>query len=141
MNIRQALFSRLTSIGTQVFSDLVVYPEGGLPTDPPDHYITYRKLSNEHARHLGGGSEVTDVRYEVVCWATRALEADELAEKIRNNLDNVSGDFEGVTVQAFFLEDDINEFVPPTDSSHTGRHATVQDWRIWHVETLTPNIA
>ena len=141
MSIREAIHERISDIVAEVFPDARVYPHGSLPNNPPAHYVTYRRISNVHERHLLAGSGLTHARYEFNCYATRPTEADELYEAIRNNFNDVKNQQLGLAnIRRAILDDDGDEFVPPTDASHQGKARVRMEFVISHTETVTPNI-
>ena len=141
MSIRESLFRHLQTVARGVFADADCYPMAALPKKPPFHYITFQRVSNTHARHLLGGSGITNSRWQIDCWARYASEADQLADAVRRSMDNLNGDFgdAGNLIKInSFLEDDAEDFVPPIDASQVGRARVRMDFMLWHPETVTP---
>ena len=141
MSLRQSLFRHLQTVARGVFPGADAYPMAALPKKPPFHYITFRRISSEHARHMLGGSGITRDRWQVDCWARSAADADQLFEAVRRSMDNLDGEFgdAGNLIKVnISLEGDSEEFEPPIDSSQIGRARVRADLMIWHPETVTP---
>ena len=140
MSLRESLFRHLQATARGVFSDADAYPQGALPKKPPFHYITYQRVSNDHARHMTGGSGITRSRWQIDCWARYASEADQLSEAVRKSLDNLDGELGDADNQIkvnSFLEDDAEDFVPPIDASQVGRARVRMDFMLWSPESVT----
>ena len=141
MSIRESLFRHLQTVARGVFADADCYPMAALPKKPPFHYITFQRVSSNHVRHMTGGSGLTASRWQIDCWARYASEADQMSDAVRRSMDNLRGDFGDadnlINIQACFLEDDAEDFVPPIDGSQVGRARVRMDFMIWHPETVT----
>ncbi len=142
MSLRNSLFRQLQAVARNVFADADAYPMGALPKKPPQHFITFQRVSNVHHRHLLGGSGIAASRWQIDCWARYAADADKLYEAVRKSTDNLTGSI-GVAgsltnIEVTFLEGDTEEFVPPVDGSQTGRARVRMDVLIWAPETVTP---
>ena len=142
MSIRESLFRHLQTVARGEFADADCFPMGALPKKPLFHYITFQRVSSNHVRHLVGGSGLTASRWQIDCWARYASEADQLSDAVRRSMDNLRGDFGDadnlININASFLEDDSEDFVPPIDGSQVGRARVRMDFMIWHPETVTP---
>ena len=142
--VREALFRHLQMVGKSVFADTECYPMGAFPNRVPFHYITFQRVSSTHVRHLTGGSGLASSRWQIDCWARYAADADKLADAVRKSLDNLTGTIGGAGIQtslkASFLEDDVEDFVPPIDASQVGRARVRMDFMLWHPESVTPGV-
>ncbi len=142
MSIRESLFRHLQATARGVFPGADCYPMGALPRKPPQNFITFQRVSNVHQRHMSGGSALSASRWQVDCWARYAADADKLYEAVRKSMDNLTssiGTAGSLTnIQASFLEGDTEEFVPPIDSSQTGRARVRMDFMLWVPESVTP---
>ena len=140
MSLRQSLFRHWQTVARGVFPGADAYPMAALPKKPPFHYITFQRVSNQHVRHLTGGSGLTQSRWQIDCWARYTDEADQLSEAVRQSMDNLDGNFGDAGNQIkvnSFLEGDAEEFVPPIDASQVGRARVRMDFIIWHPESVT----
>jgi hypothetical protein len=119
-----------------------IYPLGEVDETVKPPYVTFQRISNVHERHLNGGTGLAHPRWEINVWARGALENDNLAEAIREAMDNFSGDVDTgagtFDVRSVFLEDDEQDFEPSFDGSGRGVWRTRMDFIIWHGETITP---
>ena len=142
MSLRESLFRHLQQVARGKFADADCYPLAAVPKKPPQRFVTYQRVSSTHIRHLRGGSGLVSSRWQVDCWARYASDADRLYDAIRRSLDNRTGDFgdadNPITLNASFLEDDAEDFVPPIDASQQGRARVRMDFIIWHPESVTP---
>lgn len=142
MSLRNSLFRHLQATARNVFSDADCYPMAALPKNPPQHFITFQRVSNVHHRHLTGGLGMAASRWQIDCWARYAADADTLYEAVRKSTDNLTGSIGTAgsltNIEVSFLEGDTEEFVPPIDSSQTGRARVRMDVLIWAPETVTP---
>ena len=142
MSIRESLFRHLQTVARGVFADADCFPMAALPKKPPFHYITFQRVSSNHVRHLRGGSGLVASRWQIDCWARYAADVDRMSDAVRRSMDNLSGDFGDadnlINIQACFLEDDAEDFVPPIDGSQVGRARVRMDFMLWHPETVTP---
>ena len=142
MSIKAALFEYLG--GAAAVSALVktrIYPAGDGSVTLELPYITYERLSNDHQRDLATGSGLTAARFDVTSWASSDKTSFDLAEAVRERLDNFRHGEWGtptVHVQACFLEDDDDLFVGPDDGGNVGSHGTSQIYAIWYEESVTP---
>ena len=140
---RKALYRQLRGIVQGVFPTARVYALGSTPTrGTPDRYVTWSRVSSEHARHLTAGASLVADRYDVNVWARKLSDAEQLADGLREQLDNFRGEFgdadELAEVTGSFLEGTDHSFDPPTDGSGVGWHRIRLDFRFWRSETTSP---
>ena len=114
------------------FPDHVVYP-----------MITFEPTSDDHDRHMGGGSGLGTQRFQVNSRAKSYTVARALAEATRLVVDNFQRGLMGTTgnevfVNAMTVEEGGIEDDFPTDKSHDGEHNAHFDCVIWHGEAVTP---
>ncbi len=142
--VREALFRHLQATGKSVFVDTECYPMSAMPKKPPFHYITFTRVNSTHVRHLTGGSGLASSRWQIDCWARYSSDAAALSEAVRKSLDNLTGNIgeagHQVNLNASFLEDDAEDFVPPIDASQVGRARVRMDFMLWHPESVTPGV-
>jgi hypothetical protein len=142
MGFHEAFYEELEGIAQNVDGNARAYPMGDMPADAPDRFITFDRTSNEHVRHLGGGSGLTTASYLVACWGGSTKDVHELHDAVRERLDNKRGEIGGANntheVRGIFLANDTEDYVPPTDMTTQGRHAVVMELTIVYGETVTP---
>ena len=139
MTLNASLYSFLTA--QSPVTDLVstrIYPAGEAPKTITYPYVTYQRISNRHERHTQGGAALAAPRYEINCWAQSNLDAEAVADAIREAMNDFRGAFGSVQSRGCFLESDDSDIEPPDDGSHVSKHVTRLDFTIWHTETATP---
>ena len=104
-------------------------------------YLVYRRISADHARHLGAASGVETVRFQVDCYADGYLAVRDLAEQVRLALDGygpatVTCYAGTVTVHTIRLEGDSDDFEPPMQGAAWGGHRRSLDFMVTATETV-----
>ena len=142
-SIKEAIYSHLTHDDAVVaFVKERVYPVGTAPATPRYPLLTYQRISGVHERHLKGGTGIVNSRMQINCWAESGRVVDDLADAVRESMDNFRGRMgQGesmTTVLAAHLDDDNDVFVPPTSQSATGKFGVQMDFLFFYEESLTP---
>ena len=142
-SIKEAIYSHLTHDDAVVaFVKERVYPVGTAPATPRYPILTYQRISGVHERHLKGGTGIVNSRMQINCWAESGLVVDDLADAVRESMDNFRGRMgQGesmTTVQGTRLENDNDVFETPKDSSATTKFGVQMDFIFTHEESLTP---
>jgi hypothetical protein len=139
---RRALFQQLQAIAAGVFRDVEVLVLGATPSgELPRRYLTWTRVSTIHERHLTGGSGLVRSRFDVNAWARQLADAEDLADAIREQLDNLRGTIgvdQTADVQGIFLDTQEHEFVSAGDGSAGGYHRVRSDMIFVHPETKSP---
>ena len=120
-----------------------IYPEGVYPQHVVYPLISFDPLSDEHDRHMTGGSGLGTQRYQVNCKAQSYTDARALAVAARLIIDNWGRGLMGtpgneIFVNSAAVEEGGIEIDRPTDKSHTGEHNAHFDVELWHGEAVTP---
>lgn len=142
MSLRSALYEYLTSVSaiTDIASTRIS-PAGSYDDTPTYPFIRYQRIDTRHERHLTGGVGKRRERWQIDCYGTDTIVLDNLAEAVREALDNKTGSIGGdnaVTIKVAYLEEmaDSNE---PDNEGGTGHVFRVRmDFIIWYSETTTP---
>ncbi len=136
MSLQGAMYEELrlnAAVAALVASRIypVVAPQ---ETDLP--YLTIQRIDRPRERHQGGDAKLPHPRIQIDCWAATEFAADQLAEALRGVLDEFSGPLGGGRehVEHCYLEDDRQEYVPPTDGSEQGTHRVSMDFIVWYRE-------
>lgn len=142
---RRAVYKQLRAVSQSVFGDSRVYALGASPSEgTPARYVTWSRVDGVHARHLTAGAGCVADRYDVNVWSRKLSDAEQLADRLREVLDNFGpgeiGDAEDqATVQGVFLDADGHSFEPPTDGSAEGWHRIRLEFVFWRAESVSPN--
>lgn len=142
MTVRAALAQEVTVAISEAFAGTLCYPMGAAPTPAPDRFTTFQRVGAEHHRHMRSGAGLVSTRFQIDHWARQAADAELMADKTRERLDNLrqsigeSGSMESIQVSLLDAED--QSFEPPVDASGVGHHRVRQDFIIWHPESVTP---
>jgi hypothetical protein len=104
--IERAIFSILTDdvtvsglVGTRVFP---VY----VPQNANMPCITQQQLSGPRDNTLDGPSGLVDARFQINCWGSTYIEADDVFEAVRKALSGFLGTVLGVEIQSSDVEDE-----------------------------------
>lgn len=140
-SIKQTLASYLRAdfdisqrVGGRVY--LTVAPQrASLP------YVVIQQISADHIRHMTAASGLVDASFQINAVAKSPLEADNLANEIRERLDHLLNTVVGSPpydsrIHFAALAGHIDDFVSPTDASGVGVFVVRMDWTVWHTETV-----
>jgi diaminopimelate decarboxylase len=139
MSIKAALVSHLKhSVGVSAHSGDQVY-RGLAARTATGKYIVFRQLSGIPARHLSAVSGVKQTLFQIDCWADTEEDADDLADAVRDALDQYQGTLghgantaSRVTV---FIDGPRDDFAPPDDGGRVKRFRALLEAAIWYDET------
>ena len=140
MSIQQALKSHLVhSVAVSAHAEDRVYnslarSKAGMPR------IVFTQISGVPARHLLAVSGLKQTMFQIDCWGSTPDEADELADAVRDALDQYQGTlghgmYTASTVTVF-IDGPRNEFRPPTDGGRVTKFRALLEATIWYRETL-----
>lgn len=140
-----ALVELLTADAT--FAGLVgnrVYPTGDVPQEPESPYMVYQRISTPGGHHMAAASNAQEIRIQTTIWAEAKSGARATARAVataaREALDGFSGmvtlGATGLTITSIRLDDYDDAAEPPTDGSAQGPAAIMQDWIMWHAQTV-----
>lgn len=140
MSVSAALASHLThSVAVEAQTAGRVYrgvarPKAKMPR------IVFTQISGVPARHLSAVSGLKQTLFQIECWGSTADEADELADAVRDALDQYQGTLgngkntvSGATV---FISGPRDDFSPPTDGGRVTKFRALLEATIWYSETL-----
>lgn len=117
------------------------YPAAEIPSSAALPYANYQRISTRHIRHMTAGAGLVSSRYQVRAFGKSVLLAAQLADAFRGCIDMYSGDMgeagSTVEVNRAFIENDFEDYVAPGDASQRGVYSVVQDFIIWHEESVT----
>jgi hypothetical protein len=90
------------------------------PENPPDPRIYFRRAREETDRFLNGDPMTTESEWDVECIGTGDDTVLDLAAVVKSTFDGHSGTFGARTVQAVFVEDHDDDYIPRGVGSEDG---------------------
>ena len=132
--IEPGLWSALTDDAT--VSGLVasrvypfVIPEGvAMPA------IVYQRVSTEFVQDINDASSLSAARAQITSWSETYLQAKTLSAAVRAVIENFTGTWNSLTVQAVDLEDESDIFEPAPSLQQRRRYGVRQDYSMWYAE-------
>jgi hypothetical protein len=94
--------------------------------------IVYQDSTVEQHRHLEGSDGSALIVVTIDIYSQRYLQAKQIAEILRVNLDTFRGDMGGVLVDEVSLESMNDFYEDPVDGSDVGSHSVSIDFFFWH---------
>jgi hypothetical protein len=109
-----------------------IYPEK-LPQKPTLPALTYSQISAVRVRDLSGPAYKSRTRVSFSCWATTHLAAHQLAQALRQTLDDFYGtSWADILVGSIRLDNEFDLF--EEEAGTVGIYRVVQDYIIAHSE-------
>tara|TARA_R100000773_G_C4218366_1_gene116848 strand:- start:1053 stop:1472 length:420 start_codon:yes stop_codon:yes gene_type:complete len=134
MNVGKAIFDILTNISAVLSivsdsgTDPRIFPSRfDFPKTVKTPYITYQVVSDEPNNTKNGASTYDYVTVQINLYSTSYSLLITLAEKIRGNIDYVSGTFQGVEVDKIFFQNQNELF--DDSAGQQGFYGIAQDYR------------
>ncbi len=105
-------------VGASVHQNLV-------PENRPTPFIWYRQagVAYEPITDAAAGADPDDYLYDLECVSDDLDEAANLAALVRGRLAYYRGDFGDSTVQAIFVDDHEDDYIPRNEDADAGLHA------------------
>lgn len=72
--------------------------------------ITYQRRGTQRNRHLRGPSGIARASFQIDCWASTQKAARQLAEVVRLQIDNYSGNAGEHFVQRVYVDEDLDNW-------------------------------
>lgn len=123
----EELFAFLVNAGTSAGSN--IFPNR-LPQKVSLPAVRYFRVSNPLEYTHSGVSKLKNPRFQLECFASRYLEAYQLAEQVVGALSGYRGSMGSHNVEATFADDAGKDDHDP----ETGRHRVIVDVIIYHKE-------
>ena len=127
MSMRAGLVSLLTGestisaiVGSRVFVNKA-------PQGQPFPYIIITQISSEDFKAIDGTGEARAVDFDIDCKAEQSIEAADLGDKVREFIQDYTGAAGAEYIRAVLLNDQSEDFEPPTDGSDVGVHTSLVD--------------
>lgn len=97
-------------------------------------YAIVERISNRHARYMGGRSGVAEDTIQIDVHGDKVSEVEQATEAIRTLLDGWRGDMLGLEIQSTALEDEQDTIIEPDADAENPVYVTSMTFNIWHVE-------
>lgn len=139
LNVKQAVYEHLKAqVPIGIYTQGRIYPQT-LPERVTLPAIAYTITDSDHVRHFLGGSGLRLTTFQIDCLARSDLVASELAEAVREALDNFGGTIvpAGSTRIDTWLESTADVYIPPVDGE-PGYYIVTMIVNAWVGESLTP---
>ncbi len=140
MSVTKALASHLLhSVGVSARTEERVYNriargDAGMPR------IVYTQISGNPTRHLRAPSGLKQAAFQIDCWGSTPDEADEVAEAVRDALDQYQGTLGhgmntvlGATV---FIDGPRADFTPSRSGKRVTKFRALLEAVVWYREAL-----
>lgn len=98
--------------------------------------IRYEESVIEHVRHLQGGSQTCQTALQIDCYAESYPAVKQLADGVRRVLDTFQGPMGNTEIKEIILESEEDIYEDPVDASDKGVFRVMQDYTVWHSESL-----
>lgn len=137
MSLKGDLFTYLsTQPGITAIISAKVFPEIA-PTSEDLPYITFAIMSTENVHNFDAASRFSIHHYQIDCWGTTALEADNLAEAVREELDGFNNALMGTTdIRSIRLLNQSDEFELFKRGSQKGSFRVRTEYNISHFRSV-----
>jgi hypothetical protein len=99
------------------------------------HVIITQMSSNENTALDGGSGQLRFLSFDIDCKAKTSLAASNLAKVIREFIDDYSGTAGSDTIGAVIMNDEADDYEPPSDASDTGVYVVTLDLDIQYSVT------
>ena len=98
--------------------------------------MVYLELYTSHVHTLAAAAGIEECMLEFACYSETRVEADSLADLVRQQLQGYRGTAGSVEVISSTLDDTGHSYEHPTDDSDSGKHITTLRFRIHVIETI-----
>jgi len=129
--VKEQVATRVFGLQIPQFSEADIKALGG-----PYPALCYEESIIEHIRHLGGGSETCQTSLQINCYAETYPAVKQLADSVRRVLDTFAGEMGSTTIKEIILESEEDIYEDPVDASDKGVYRVMQDYTVWHSESL-----
>lgn len=140
MSMRSALYDHLSKDSTLVTLRSTRIYDMVAPTSAVLPYQVYQRISSEHEQHLTASAGLAEDRWQVTTYATTGISAEAIADATREALHGFNGTMgtnpETADVRWVGIDTGPDIFIPASDGSEIGVYQMVQDFIIWHAETV-----
>lgn len=140
MSIKAALASHLkNSVAVSAHSGDDVY-RGVASRKADGKYIVFHQISGVPARHLTAVSGLKQTMFQIDCWGETEEDADDLADAVRDALDQYQGTLghgaNTATRATVFIDGPRDDFSPPKTGERVKQFRALLEATIWYDETL-----
>lgn len=135
-SLHQALYKYLSGYAPLVaLVGTRCYP-GIAPSKAAFPYVTVQRIAVDSIYHHGGPSATADTMMQIDCWSTDAMQAQQVAQTIRNSLDGASALWDGLAIDGVFVANELDDAEPAEDGSERLYYRTILTLDCWHERTV-----
>lgn len=130
--IRTYLLTKTTvtnEVGSRIRPDALIENE----TMPA---LVIQETASDHEEQLSGAGGISQSSVTIACYSNTRMEADSVAEIVRQVLHGYTGAAGNETIQSSQLEDRANGYMTPVDGGDVGLYFNNLDFRITFTETI-----
>lgn len=91
------------------------------------HVIITQMSSEENGSIDGGSGQLRFLNFDIDCKSKTSVQAEQLSKAVREFLDDYSGAAGDFTIGAVIMNDESDDYEPPTDGSDIGVHVVTLD--------------
>jgi len=91
------------------------------------HVIITQMGSEENGSIDGASGQLRFLTFDIDCKSKTSVQAEQLANAVRTFLDDYSGTAGDYTIGAVIMNDESDDYEPPTDGSDVGVHVVTLD--------------
>lgn len=91
------------------------------------HLIITQMSSEENGTLDGKSGQLRFLNFDIDCKSKTSVQAEQLANAVRTFLDDYSGAAGDFTIGAVIMNDESDDYEPPTDGSDIGVHIVTLD--------------
>lgn len=106
------------------------------PQSPSLPYIVLTEISATRYPTCKAAGGIAQKRLQVDCYAASTTAMRTLSELIRTALDGYAGTSGATVIRACHLDGETEQYEPPTDGSSGGKCRKIQEYVVFHTETI-----
>lgn len=106
------------------------------PQSPTMPYVVITEISATRFPTTKFAGGIVQKRVQVDCYASNTTAMRTLAEYVREALDGFSGTMGTTVVRSCHLDGETEQYEPPTDGSSGGKCRKIQEYVVFHTETI-----
>jgi hypothetical protein len=132
--IEKGLYTLLA--GTSGVTSLVstrIYPNKA-PQNAGTRYIVYRRVMNEHRRHLKGSSNLKRATISIECIGATYDEAKSLYSAVYAAIgeNGTTATWDSQSVKIAYWDGDSDDYIPPQTQDDVGVHTILMELVVWY---------
>jgi hypothetical protein len=103
-------------------------------------YVLYDRLSSDLPIYMGGGAKRQNIRVAFDCFANTYSSAHSIADVLYDRLHGKAGLIGNTRFDSIFIDNQFDDFIPPTDASDTGIYVASLTINCWHAATVPSSL-